>query len=316
MTIPGMHEMIIKTTNLEFGFNTKYKVLKNINLKVERGSIYGFLGPNGAGKTTTIRVLLGLLEDRNNSVKLFGKHFSENRIDILSKTGSLIEQPSLYEHLSGYDNLNITRQIRKISKKRASDVLELVKLTYASHKKVKAYSLGMKQRLGIAIALLAEPELLILDEPVNGLDPNGMVEIRELLKAINKEFGTTVFLSSHLLTEIEKIVTHVGILNMGELLFQGTINDFRNFQTTKPELHIQTNNNQLAFELLKLRYDVAVNNFNENDVAVKINTQSKEEAAQIIRHLINHNIDIYEAVNDTKDIEQVFLRMTKNYRVN
>lgn len=175
MKTNNTNELIIETRNLEFSFNAKHKVLKNLNLKVERGSIYGFLGPNGAGKTTTIRLLLGLLNDPEKSVQLFGSKLSENRLEIFSKIGSLIEQPSLYEHLSGYDNLEITRQIRNVNKQRVAEVLKLVRLSDAAHKNVKAYSLGMKQRLGLAIALLAKPELLILDEPVNGLDPNGMV---------------------------------------------------------------------------------------------------------------------------------------------
>ena len=172
-------EVIIETQNLEFGFNEKVKVLKNISLKVERGSIYGFLGANGAGKTTTIRLLLGLLNTPENKIQLFNRTMSDNRPEILSRTGSLIEHPSLYEHLSGYDNLEIIRLVRKLSRKKVAEVLEKVKLSEVSGRKVSQYSMGMKQRLGLALALLGEPELLILDEPVNGLDPKGIVEIRE-----------------------------------------------------------------------------------------------------------------------------------------
>ncbi len=304
------NELIIETRNLEFGFNTKHRVLKNLDLKVERGSIYGFLGPNGAGKTTTIRLLLGLLNDTGNSIQLFDKKLSENRLEIFSKIGSLIEQPSLYEHLSGNDNLEITRQIRNVSKQRVAEVLGIVKLSGAAHKKVKAYSLGMKQRLGLAIALLAEPELLILDEPVNGLDPNGMVEIRELLRNINKELSTTVFLSSHLLSEIEKIVTHIGIINMGELLFQGTIQELSNLQANQSAVHIETNDNRSAFKLLQNKYNVY-----ENSIDLKISYQSKEQVAQIIRDLTMNNIDLYKVNIERKDLEQLFLQMTENYTV-
>ncbi len=310
MIMDNTNELIIETRNLEFGFNTKHRVLKNLNLKVERGSIYGFLGPNGAGKTTTIRLLLGLLNDTGNSIQLFDKKLSENRLEIFSKIGSLIEQPSLYEHLSGYDNLEITRQIRNVSKQRAAEVLGIVKLSGAAHKKVKAYSLGMKQRLGLAIALLAEPELLILDEPVNGLDPNGMVEIRELLRNVNKEFGTTIFLSSHLLSEIEKIVTHIGIINMGQLLFQGTIHELSNLQANQSAVLIETNDNRSAFKLLQNKYNVY-----ENSIDLKISYQSKEQLAQIIRDLTTSNIDIYKVNIESKDLEQLFLQMTENYTV-
>ncbi len=305
---PG--EFLIETKNLNFSFNAKQAVLKNLNLKIERGSIYGFLGPNGAGKTTTIRLLLGLLDYPKNSIRLFGKELSKDRIEIFSKIGSLIEQPSLYEHISGYDNLEITRRIRNIRKERTAEVLQLVRLTDASHKKVKAYSLGMKQRLGLAIALLSEPELLILDEPVNGLDPNGMVEIRELLKNINKDFGTTVFLSSHLLSEIEKVVTHIGIINMGELLFQGTMQELHNLQNNQSVLHLETANDIAAFELLRDKYNIY-----KTGEELKITYQSKEQVAQIVRELTGSNIDIYEVAIENKDLEELFLQMTEDYTV-
>ncbi|MEJ7780010.1 MAG: ATP-binding cassette domain-containing protein [Daejeonella sp.] len=206
--------LIIETNKLSFKFKDEF-ILNNLNLKIEKGSIYGFLGPNGAGKTTTIRLLLGLLPSKNNTIKLFTEDLSSmNSTKVFSKIGSLIEHPSLYEHLSAWDNLEITRRLRNIDKQRMNEVLEMVNLTNASKKLVKNYSLGMKQRLGLALALISKPELLILDEPINGLDPAGIIEIRELLLSLNKEQGITIFLSSHLLPEIEKLVTHLGILNV------------------------------------------------------------------------------------------------------
>jgi ABC-2 type transport system ATP-binding protein len=304
------HQSVIQTTNLAFGFSNKKSFLKSINLKVERGSIYGFLGPNGAGKTTTIRLLLGLLRDQNNSISLFGKNLLQNRITSLSKIGALIEQPSLYEHLSGHDNLEITRQLRKVPKEKIDDVLQTVRLSEAAHKKVKAYSLGMKQRLGIALALLAEPELLILDEPVNGLDPSGMMEMRELLKMINKKYYTTIFLSSHLLSEVEKIVTHVGIINMGEMLFQGTIAELYNLQKKDLKVHVQVDNTAAALAILKTTYSVS-----SDDDCLDIIIQSREEVNEIIQLLIDNNIKIYEATMENKNLEQLFLSMTHNYTV-
>lgn len=308
--MPHKNQFVIETANLAFGFSNKKGILKNINLKVERGSIYGFLGPNGAGKTTTIRLLLGLLRDQNNSISLFDKNLLHNRVESLSKIGALIEQPSLYEHLTGYDNLEITRQLRKIPKEKIDDVLQTVRLSEAAHKKVKAYSLGMKQRLGIALALLAEPELLILDEPVNGLDPSGMMEMRELLKMINKKYNTTIFLSSHLISEVEKIVTHVGIINMGEMLFQGTIGDLYNLQKKELKVHLQVDNGGAAMELLKTSYSVVV-----SESGLEIIIQSKEEVNDIIRLLMANNIKIYEALIENKNLEQLFLDMTHNYTV-
>lgn len=304
------NRFVIETNDLEFGFSNKNIILKNINLKVERGSIYGFLGPNGAGKTTTIRLLLGLLRDRNNSIFLFGKNLLQNRIECLSKIGALIEQPSLYEHLTGYDNLEITRQLRRLPKERIDDVLQTVRLSEAAHKKVKAYSLGMKQRLGIALALLAEPELLILDEPVNGLDPGGMMETRELLKAINKKYNTTIFLSSHLISEVEKIVTHVGIINMGEMLFQGTIDNLYNLQKNELKVHINVDNVIAAVDLLNTYYNVV-----DDEGSLDIIIHSKEEVNQIIHLLMAGNIKIYEAVIESRNLEQLFLSMTANYTV-
>ena len=303
-------ELIIETQNLDFGFNSKQKILRNISLRVEKGSIYGFLGPNGAGKTTTIRILLGLLSEPGNSVQLFGMKLAENRSEIFSRIGTLIEQPSLYEHLSGYDNLDITRAVRKVHRNKLPEVLELVKLSNAANKKVSTYSLGMKQRLGLAIALLSEPDLLILDEPVNGLDPNGIVDIRELLRSINNEFGTTIFVSSHLLSEIEKIVTHIGIINMGELLYQGTTRELRELNPYKSELSVETNDNQRALEVLKQRYPIS-----QMANVLIITCDSKEQVAKIIRDLVINNIDIYKAVIENNDLEQLFLGMTKNYVV-
>jgi ABC-type multidrug transport system ATPase subunit len=303
-------QFVIETNNLSFGFSKKNSTLKNINLKVERGSIYGFLGPNGAGKTTTIRLLLGLLPDPNNSVFLFNQNFLQNRVQCLSKTGALIEQPSLYEHLSGFDNLEITRQLRKIPKERINDVLQTVRLSEAAFKKVKAYSLGMKQRLGIALALLPEPELLILDEPVNGLDPSGIMEMRELLQTINKKYNTTIFLSSHLISEVEKIVTHIGIINMGEMLFQGTINDLYNLKKNELKVRIKTDNPELAVTLLKASYSIV-----DHEDTLDIIIQSTKEVNDIIHLLINNNVKVYEAVTDSKNLEQIFLSMTQSYTV-
>lgn len=303
-------QFVIETNNLSFGFSKKNSTLKNINLKVERGSIYGFLGPNGAGKTTTIRLLLGLLPDPNNSVFLFNQNFLQNRVQCLSKTGALIEQPSLYEHLSGFDNLEVTRQLRKIPKERINDVLQTVRLSEAGFKKVKAYSLGMKQRLGIALALLPEPELLILDEPVNGLDPSGIMEMRELLQTINKKYNTTIFLSSHLISEVEKIVTHIGIINMGEMLFQGTINDLYNLKKNELKVRIKTDNPELAVTLLKASYSIV-----DHEDTLDIIIQSTKEVNDIIHLLINNNVKVYEAVTDSKNLEQIFLSMTQSYTV-
>ena len=208
-----MQTPVIQTSNLNFSFRNGTKTLDNINLLVPQGSVYGFLGPNGAGKTTTLRLLLGLLKNQQGKLEIFGKEFSSHRIEILKRLGSLIEQPSLYLHLTARENLEIYRMIYKVEKERIPEVLKVVGLDNTGKKKAKQFSLGMKQRLSIAIALLHKPELLILDEPTNGLDPNGIIETRELIKKLNKEHGTTVIVSSHILNEVERIPRNNGRSN-------------------------------------------------------------------------------------------------------
>jgi len=201
-----------------FGYQT---ALDNISLSIPKASIYGFLGANGAGKTTTLRLLLGLIKKQKGNITLFENDLMVNRISMLKKIGSLIEQPSLYSHLSGKENLHVFGLAYPYSRKRIDEVIKTVGLTAAADKKVKAYSLGMKQRLAIAIALLHDPELLILDEPTNGLDPNGIIDVRNLIKKLNSE-GRTIIVSSHLLSEVEKVATHVGIIHNGKIVFEGT----------------------------------------------------------------------------------------------
>lgn len=302
-------DLIIETSNLNFGFHKGKQILQDLNIKVEKGAIYGFLGPNGAGKTTTIRLLLGLLRSSPNAVRLFGTRLSGNRLEILAKTGSLIEQPSLYEHLSGRENLEITRIIRKVPAKRIAEVLDLVKLADSANKKVKHYSLGMKQRLGLALALLSGPELLVLDEPVNGLDPAGIIETRQLLLDINRSSGVSIFLSSHLLTEIEKLVTHIGVINKGRLVFQGTIDHLKEINKNQNTIVIQTDNNAKATYLLKDKYIIEQKSQN----TLEIPFESKEQVASICKRLVTEDISLYQVNVSSKDLEQTFIEIIEKY---
>ena len=213
---------MIKTENLSFSYRKDQQVLKNINLKVPGGSIYGYLGKNGAGKSTTIKILLGLLKAKTGTVLYDGLNFMENTVEILSRVGNMIESPSFYGHLTAYENLKYLDIMYNIGEKGIEKALLSVDLNNAGNKKVKNFSSGMKQRLCIAFALFHNPDLLILDEPMNGLDPEGIHGIRQLLIRLSNE-GKTIFLSSHILSEIEKICTHIGILNHGELIYQGSI---------------------------------------------------------------------------------------------
>jgi len=217
----------LETAELSYRFSRKAIVLDKIDLRVPEGSIYGFLGPNGAGKTTTLRLLLGLLRKQQGRILFFGRPFDGDRIATLRKVGSLIESPSIYGHLTAMENLAVWQKIYQCPWERIALVLQWVGLADTGRKKAGQFSLGMKQRLGIAIALLNDPSLLILDEPTNGLDPGGMIEIRELLQQLNREQGVTILLSSHLLSEMEKLVTHTGIIHRGRLLFQGSLDELR-----------------------------------------------------------------------------------------
>ena len=208
----------------------KYKnfvSVNNISLHIRRGSIYGFLGPNGAGKSTTMKMLLGLTAPTKGSFSIDGKHFPEDRMDILKEIGSFIEAPSFYANLTGRENLDVIRRILRLPKESVEDALELVGLTEFGDRLAKKYSLGMKQRLGLAGALLGRPPILILDEPTNGLDPSGIHEIRELVKSLPGLYDCTILISSHMLSEIELMADDIGILNHGRLLFEGSLDELR-----------------------------------------------------------------------------------------
>jgi ABC-2 type transport system ATP-binding protein len=300
------HIPVIKTTALTYYFNKQQKTLDDINLEVEKGSIYGFLGPNGAGKTTTLRLLLGLLKKQQGSIQIFGKEFDRHRMESLKKIGSLIEQPSLYGHLTASENLGIYRKIYGAPKESIDKVLQLVGLPGTGKKKAKQFSLGMKQRLSISVALLHNPELLILDEPTNGLDPNGIIETRELIKKLNKEDGVTIIVSSHILAEIERMATHVGIIHKGKLLFQGTLGELQNMKSRQSFIQIDTSNNAAALSLLAGHGAETMNGY------VVLPFKEKALTAAINRKLVEHNIDVYLLQPQQNDLEQLFIDITSN----
>ena len=208
----------------------KYKNFTSVNsvsLHIRKGSIYGFLGPNGAGKSTTMKMLLGLTAPTKGTFTIDGKHFPDDRLTILKEIGSFIESPSFYANLTGWENLDVIRRILGLPKSSVEDALELVGLSEFGDRLAKKYSLGMKQRLGLAGALLGRPPILILDEPTNGLDPSGIHEIRNLVKSLPDLYDCTILISSHMLSEIELMADDIGILNHGRLLFEGSLDDLR-----------------------------------------------------------------------------------------
>lgn len=299
-----MTPSIIKTTSLSYHYSKGVQTLFGIDLDVPQGSIYGFLGPNGSGKTTTLSLLLGLLKNRKGDIEIFGQHLHSNRIGILKKIGSLIETPSLYGHLTAKENLEIYRPVYGVSKERVAEVLDIVGLEDTGNKTAKRFSLGMKQRLSIALALLPNPELLILDEPSNGLDPSGIIELRQLIKKLNKAFGMTILISSHLLTEVEKMVSHVGIIYKGKMLFQGSLHQLHQFQQKGSKLFVNTSDNELAFKLLQQH--------NPERVGSKISVayQDLDQVASINRTLTNDQLNVYLLHPKENDLEQLFIDLT------
>ncbi len=204
-----------------------FTAVSDLNLHIRKGSVYGFLGPNGAGKSTTMKMFLGLTRPTEGSFHIDGKTYPANRVSILKEIGSLIEAPAFYGNLTGEENLHILRKILGLSKSSVDDALEFVGLTPFKKRLAKKYSLGMKQRLGLAGALLGRPPILILDEPTNGLDPVGIHEIRTLIRSLPQMVDCTVLVSSHLLSEVELMADDIGILNHGRLLFEGTIQSLK-----------------------------------------------------------------------------------------
>jgi ABC-type multidrug transport system ATPase subunit len=297
----------IETDSLSHSFSPQEIALNNICLQVPEGSLFGFLGPNGAGKTTTLRILLGLLRKQKGSVRFFGKNFESHRIEILQNTGSLIEAPSIYAHLTATENLLILQKIYQCKTERIKEVLHIVGLSHTGKKKAGKFSLGMKQRLSIAMALLHHPKLLILDEPTNGLDPGGIIEIRELLKKLNVEFGTTVLVSSHLLSEIEKLVSHVGIIHKGNMLFQGTLNELHLMQSQNSVVSFHTNHPEMTKEVFASK---EIHSEIKNQ-QVQIPLHDKEQIAMLNRLLVENNINVYEIRIVKNDLESIFIDLVK-----
>jgi len=300
-----MSSFAIETVGLNFNFGQQ-AIVKDLSLQVPKGSIYGFLGPNGAGKTTTIKILLNLLKSPADQVFVFGKEINSNRIAILKRIGSLVEQPAIYGHLSGKENLINRCLLLGIKKSKADEMLTLVGLTDAADKKSSKYSLGMKQRLGIALALISDPELLLLDEPTNGLDPNGIIEIRNLMIDLTTKHNKTILVSSHLLSEIERTATHVGIINKGQLLFQGTIQELQ--LLNKPLLEIELDNSgEAATLLMEKGYEIVA----KTDAKISIPFVSQKESGTINTLLIQNNFTVSSLSLQRKDLENLFLDITK-----
>ncbi|ANY65433.1 bacitracin ABC transporter ATP-binding protein [Paenibacillus sp. BIHB 4019] len=300
-------QAIVSTRGLSKRYGSSYSVEK-LDLMVEEGEIYGFLGPNGAGKSTTLKMILGLAQPTEGSVTVFGKELAKHRRLILSQTGSLIESPSYYGHLTGLENMRVVQRLRNVPGSHVREALRIVRLEQQQHKKVSQYSLGMKQRLGIAMALLASPKLLVLDEPTNGLDPAGIGEIRELIKSLPQRLGMTVLISSHLLSEIEQIATSVGIIHQGKMLFQGKLDQLRN--ESQPTIAFKTSQNPMAHSLLAAQGFTPI----LQDGFLRLRHLADAQIAQINRELLAEDIDVLRIEEHKKSLESLFLELTGKER--
>ena len=299
-------ENIISIENLSFGYRQKM-VLENIGLEVPEGSIYGFLGPNGAGKTTSIKILLGLLRVPDNRVSLFGKDINHHRVEGLKLTGTMVEDPSLYDHLNATENLRNNCIIRGVDRKRIAIVLEQVGLTADAHRKVRTYSSGMKQRLALAQALLPEPKLLMLDEPINGLDPAGIIDIRNLLLDLNVNHGITIFLSSHILTEIEKLCSHVAVVHNKHILYQGSMEGLLNSHRNGVRLIVETDQPEKAKLLLEKEYIIETSGANK----IIVHLPDRNATIPLARLLVEAGIGILMLHPDNHELETSFLELLK-----
>lgn len=297
---------VIAIEDLHFGYSFRQLILDRLQLTVPNGSIYGFLGANGAGKSTTIRSIMGLINPQRGQVRLFGKEVNQHRLEVLSRIGSLIEAPSFYKHLSAYDNLKIAARYLNIPFQKIDELLELVNLQAHRHKPAGKFSTGMKQRLGMAMALLSDPELLILDEPTNGLDPTGMIEFRNILRRLH-DLNKTIFLSSHLLGEIEKIATHVGVIKNGSIIFQGTIEELELRKAGNFNVQIGTVDDARAHLILESK-SVSCR---PRENGLELELASKNELPALVELLISQGIQIYEVTPIKNDLEKLFINLTQ-----
>lgn len=295
---------IIQTSDLCKQYGGALRV-SHLNLSVPEGSVYGFLGPNGAGKSTTLKMILGLVRPTAGSIEVLGKSMdSANRLAVLRQVGSLIESPSYYGHLTGEENLRIVQTLRGVPEKNIREVLQIVRLDGQRGKKAAHYSLGMKQRLGLAAALLGYPKLLILDEPTNGLDPAGIQEMRELICDLPRRFGMTVVVSSHLLSEIDQMADHVAIIREGELVFQDTLETLHSRSCR--HLAMKTTDNETARRILK-EQELSCQ---EQDDYLILPVLRDEAAAKLTCFLARQHIGVVRLEERQKSLEDIFLELT------
>ena len=298
---------VLQIKNLQKVFKDT-QVVNLSSLSVQQGEIYGFLGPNGAGKTTTMKMILSLISRTAGDIEVFGQSIGTDK-QYLNQIGSMIEEPSYYPNLTGYENLLVFQKILGFDKKNIQETLKIVGLDQPKNKKklVKDYSLGMKQRLALAFALVKKPRLLILDEPTNGLDPAGIHEIRELIIKLAKEQGITVFISTHILSEVEHIADRVGIINHGQLVYEGEI---RKIQSNKwLEVRGDFRGRREPISQVLFGYPCKILEIQEDKL--KLTNLADQEISSLLRDLIVEKVPIYEVKQEQETLESIFLNLTK-----
>lgn len=298
---------VLQIKNLQKEFKDT-QVVNLSSLSVQQGEIYGFLGPNGAGKTTTMKMILSLISRTAGEIEVFGQSIGTDK-QYLNQIGSMIEEPSYYPNLTGYENLLVFQKILGFDKKNIQETLKIVGLDQPKNKKklVKDYSLGMKQRLALAFALVKKPRLLILDEPTNGLDPAGIHEIRELIIKLAKEQGITVFISTHILSEVEHIADRVGIINHGQLVYEGEI---RKIQSNK-WLEVRGDFRGRREAISQVLFDYPCKMLEIQEDKLKLTNLADQQISSLLRDLIVEKVPIYEVKQEQETLESIFLSLTK-----
>jgi ABC-type multidrug transport system ATPase subunit len=298
-------EVVLRTRTLSKSFGKRWAV-RDLNIHVCRGDVFSFLGPNGAGKSTTIRMILTLLMPSSGSIEIFGEDLQKNRSAVLSRVCGIVEKPDFYLYLSAYQNLEILGSMtRSIRSHEIMEGLELVGLTSRAFEKVKTFSHGMKQRLGIAQALLTKPELIILDEPTAGLDPQGMKEVRDLVRKLSAESKMSIFLSTHLLSEVEQVATRMAVINRGELIAQGSVPELLGREPTDYSIQVWPDN--AALELMRKLSWVEVLSSEIGKVEVRI---EGGRASELNRFLITNGIEV-TSFYPHRTLEDFFLKITR-----
>lgn len=284
----------------------KREIIKNISFSIEEGEIFGFLGPNGAGKTTTIRMLVGLIHPNEGSISICGHDLKNDTEKALREVGGVVENPELYKYLSGRENLMQIARIRNIPKENVNETIKLVGLEDRIDDKVRKYSLGMKQRLGLAASLLSKPKLLILDEPTNGLDPSGILDFREVVKKAAKEKGMAVFISSHILSEVQHLCDRVAFINHGTIKsVENVVNE--SMETDTDIICLNLNEEIDLNELKNIEY---VNSVRKSDDGIEIILLSNK-TSNLIKHLVNRNYNIEEVYKIRRGLEQRYMELVE-----